>query len=193
MKKYMIVGLVPILLQSAMLQASEAEFYQAIEPSLQSARGLLTNSTIAVQLEPVLNELITYVQNGIIAKNVAVNKIHDIKMAVLLYKNRQYPNYFLSWFVATPQIVKDVIDPALSKIDKALSILNGSMMQAYILRGLAITGTLVTVSAGAYGLHIWRKKAQQKKISSSSKRLIDEEFGVLSGDESVNKPYTVVQ
>ncbi len=186
MKKYMIVALLPILLQGTMLQASEANLYQVIEPSLQRARSFLKNPMIPLQLEPVLDELIMYVQQGKIHKNLAVNLINDIKKALESYKNKQYSNFWLSWFVSTPQIVKDKVQPALDKVNSALSVLQGNEFSSLEIAGIAL-GATAAVAGVAGGSYLAYKKFRKKKDASNSRSQIIESSApaaIVDGPES---------
>ncbi len=175
----MIVGL--LLLHGAIMQASEMEFYQAIEPSLQSARGLLTKSSlISAELEPILEGLIVYVKDGIITKEAAINRLQAIKNALVAYKNRQYSNPWLSWFVSTPEIVKNKIQPAIDKVDAAIVLLNGNAWTPLQIAGVtagAVAGAAVVAggtAATVLGIREHNKVLAQKQRLAQILSLEDE-------------------
>ncbi len=159
MKKYMIVALVPILLQGALLQSSEAEFNQAIAPSLQNARALLKNSMISADLDSVLNGLIESVKNGTISSRVALDKISDIRNALVAFKNKQYSTTWQWLFGAKPQIVQDKLDPAFQAINKSVEAINIISDKLYKVLGI-VAGSIAGAAAlgtAVYAGYQWNK------------------------------------
>ncbi len=175
MKKYMIVALVPILLQGALLQSSEAEFNQAIAPSLQNARGLLKNSMISADLDSVLNGFVASVQNGTISKEAGLSTMNGIKNALEAYKNRQYSNSWLSWFVSTPQIVKDKVQPSIDKVNNAIAVLNSNELSSLAIAGI-VGGSVVGAAAlgtAVYAGYQWHKGKGKRQFDQIFKGPLD--------------------
>ncbi len=177
MKKYMIVGL--LLLQGALLKASEMEFYQAIAPSLQNAKSVLQNPMISAELDPVLNGLLGAVQNGTISKQAALNIINDIKNAVEAYKSKQYSNSWLSWFVSTPKIVKDTVQPALDKVNNAIAALNGNELSPLAITGIVVGSVATAAGVVAGGIYAKKWNDTRKKRAEEAKK---EKFTAAMGD-----------
>ena len=124
MKKYILLALVPVLFHGAL---HSSELNQVMQPGLQNIYQLLKQQIHLHDLDSALNGLLDAVKNGTVGKDAAIAKVEELQKALKNYKAKQYPSYFMSFFVSTPNVVKNEIQPALDKVNKALAELKASI------------------------------------------------------------------
>ncbi len=172
MKKYIILALMPILLQNALLQSSDAEFDAAIAPSLQNAKFLLQNPMIPTELDAVVNGLVECMKKGSISKKVTGNALEKIHDALLAYKNKQYSNTWQWFFGQTPEIVKNKIQPALDKVTNAINIVEKDEVTFMLATaGIAIAGTAAIAGAIGGGVYLHNKYKTNKELQPFIERM----------------------
>ena len=164
---YILLALLPILFQGA-LYASDIN--QVIHQQLLSARKAM-NSHVKSELDAVLPALLESVQTGAITKNAAIENLKAIKVALETYKSEQYPTYWSRYFGLTPEIVKNQIQPALDKVNNALTTLTAWTTSSYIKAGTAaILATTAIAVSGVAIKNSWNSQSGNAQKSSKSLR-----------------------
>ena len=151
MKKYILLALVPVLFHGAL---HSSELNQVMQPGLQNIYQLLKQQIHLHDLDSALNGLLDAVKNGTVGKDAAIAKVEELQKALKNYKAKQYPSYFMSFFVSTPNVVKNEIQPALDKVNKALAELKASIantlynlaMDPYVNLGVVALSTAATAA-----------------------------------------------
>ena len=143
MNKYMIVALLPMLFQGAVYGA---DLNSVIKSELGNARNIMDDMKLPLELDPILKTLVSFSQRGKVEKSVAIGQIKSIKIALEKYRSQQDLSW-ISWFRgATPQIVKNQIDPALVKVNKVLAIVTRWTTSDYVWAGGTTAATAATIA-----------------------------------------------
>ena len=149
MKKYMIVALLPILFQSALYGA---DLNNMIRTELENARGLVNRNTV-LELDPVLHALVHYAKKSDSNSVKAINKIKDIKNALLQYRSEQYTSNWYnicSYFKSNPEIVTNEIDPAIKKVNATLKTLQSNASIYGYVKAAALVAFVVLIGTAIY-------------------------------------------
>lgn len=120
MKKYMILALLPALLQGELYGTSKS-LNSMIENELQSARDLM-HLRIELNLEKIVDELIRYAKIGDVQYTSARMQLALIKSALERKRSEQYDtawSKFMWAFGKYPDFVVTDIDPAIKMINEA--------------------------------------------------------------------------
>ncbi len=144
-------------IQADQIKPQNIELHQ----ELLNARAALENAHIRLDVDTILEKLIEYGKSK--NKSIALHHLHAIKIALEKYKTKQYPNYFISWFIATPDIVKNLIQPAIDKTNEAINVLeNNSNITPFVL----IAAGTTAIATAAAGLYIWRARNKNQTTST---------------------------
>lgn len=169
--KYMILALLPILFQSALYGA---DLNNMIRTELENARELVSRNT-ALKLEPILDALVRYAKKSDSNSVRAINKIKDIKNALLQYRSEQYTSNWYnicSYFKSNPEIVTTQIDPAITKVNDALKTLQSNASIYGYVKSMALITVVALIGAAVY--------VNRQEIAEAGKQLRDDyNSGVL--------------
>ena len=144
MNKYIVLALLPVLFQSTIeCSNANADINHAIQQQLISARKSIGNIKLTLDLDVILQALVSFAKRSDDQAVEAVHRMDDIRMALQQYRSDQYTAWatIQSWFNYHPEIVTQHIDPAIARVDAALSTLktNSNSLGYKVAAGLAVT------------------------------------------------------
>ena len=183
---YILLALLPISLESKIYGS---EINKAIEPELKSARQFLRQNYLKLELDTILSNLISCAQESDNAKNIVViNKLHSIKAALENFKKKQYANFWSTWFGSTPKIVSEQINPALDKVQNALSTVEKKSYTNLIIAG-SILGSLAVASGVAGAAYLYSNQRDNELFDIADQANINFISGQRNNDASKNNPF----
>ena len=177
MNKRLLMVLMPLLFQSNIYcEDPYKDIDQMIMPQLQSAQQAMNNST-KLELQRILDALISFAKQGNNQANIAVDQMKFIKAALAKYRTEEYKTTWdnICWFFGSnPKKVVEEIDPAIDKVNTALKTLskNSSNLGYTVAAGIAGGAALATIAAAA----LWVIRSG----NSDSKKDEDEAFTELT-------------
>lgn len=147
MKKYIIIALLLGIFQSTIY--CQDYINQILMPQLKSAQYLMKSST-SLELQAILDALISFAKKGEAQANAAIDRMKEIKIILQKYKSEQYKTTWddISWFFGSnPKKVTEEIDPAIEKVNKALKALNAnSSYLGYKIAAAAALGIIALIA-----------------------------------------------
>ena len=154
--KYIILAFIPILFQSALYCENQFKnIDQMIINELKDAQSLMKSTTIVLELQHILDALVMFAKKTPNTRDAAITHIITIKKALQKSRSEEYKTNWdtiCSFFGSDPKKVKDEINPAIAKTNKALKDLNVvSSSYGYI---PAVAGIAVGAAAAATGVAI---------------------------------------
>ena len=165
MKKYIVLAVLPMLFHNVAYCVDrddtivtmqdgylDSQLNRAIMVPLHNACKAM-NKPIHNDFNYVLSALLSYAGKSRNNKIVAIDQIQKIQDALLYYKSLQYPTKWSEWFGTNPEIVTEMIDPALDKIDDALESLDAYKIDSRYAALFTPVNTLIATALVVYSIY----------------------------------------
>ncbi len=155
-KNYILLALLPVLFQSALYCA---EIDQVIMSQLKDAQAIMKSTTIALNLQSILDALVLFAKKGSDEAIKAVDSMKSIKVALAHYREEKQEDWkkSRSWsdYLARKESeeIKNIIDPAIKNVDNHLKQLEVNSNNLGFT--IAATAAGFAAAAGIGALALW--------------------------------------